>query len=76
MFLNQVLKSVCKNQILFKPSKYVNDDDAYCTLLNKVNSGEFVVYGESTLYLPLIIDLQAFDSSTSDEVIQNEIKKM
>lgn len=71
----QVLKSVCKNQILFKPSKYVNDDDAYCTLLNKVNSGEFVVYGESTLYLPLIIDLQAFDSSTSDEVIQNEIKK-
>lgn len=71
----QVLKSVCKNQILFKPSKLLNDDDSYCTLLNKINSGEFVVYGESTLYLPLLLDLQAFDSSTSDEVIQNEIKK-
>lgn len=71
----QFLKSVCKNQILFKPFKYVNDDDSCCTLLNKINSGEFLVYGESTLYLPLIIDLQAFDASTSDEVIQNDIKK-
>ena len=71
----QVLKSVCRNQILFKPSNFVKDDEAYNTLLNKINSGEFIIYGESTLYLPLILDLQAFDSSTNEEVIQNEIKK-
>ena len=71
----QVLKSVCRNQILFKPSKYISDEESYSLLLNKINSGEFIVYGESTLYLPLIIDLQAFDSSTSDDVIQNDIKK-
>lgn len=71
----QVLKSVCKNQILFKPSNFIKDDEAYNTLLNKINSGEFIIYGESTLYLPLIIELQAFDSSTNEEVIQNEIKK-
>ncbi len=71
----QVLKSVCRNQILFKPSNFVKDDEAYNTLLNKINSGEFIIYGESTLYLPLILDLQAFDSSTTEEVIQNEIKK-
>ncbi len=71
----QVLKSVCKNQILFRPSKLIKEDDSYNILLNKINSGEFIIYGESTLYLPLILDLQAFDSSTTDEVIQNEIKK-
>ncbi len=71
----QVLKSVCRNQVLFKPSKYICDDEAYSLLLNKINSGEFIVYGESTLYLPLIIDLQVFDSSTSDDVIENDIKK-
>lgn len=71
----QILKSVCKNQILFKPSNSVSDEESYNVLLNKINSGEFIVYGESTLYLPLILELQSFDSSTSEEVIQNEIKK-
>lgn len=71
----QLLKSVCKNQILFKPSYLINDEDAYNSLLPKMNSGEFILYGESTLYLPLILELQSFDSSTKEEVIQNEIKK-
>ena len=71
----QLLKSVCKNQILFKPTYLINDEDAYNTLLPKINTGEFILYGESTLYLPLILELQSFDSSTKEEVIQNEIKK-
>lgn len=70
-----LLKSVCKNQILFKPSYLINDEEAYNSLLPKINSGEFIAYGESTLYLPVVIELQSFDSSTSEEVIQNEIKK-
>lgn len=71
----QLLKSVCKNQILFKPSYLINDEDAYNSLLQKINSGEYILYGESTLYLPLVLELQSFDSSTKEEVIQNEIKK-
>lgn len=71
----QLLKSVCKNQILFKPTYLINDEDAYNSLLPKMNTGEFILYGESTLYLPLILELQSFDSSTKEEVIQNEIKK-
>ena len=71
----QLLKSVCKNQILFKPTYLINDEDAYNALLPKINTGEFILYGESTLYLPLILELQSFDSSTKEEIIQNEIKK-
>lgn len=70
-----LLKSVCKNQILFKPAYLINDEEAYNVLLPKINSGEFILYGESTLYLPIVLELQSFDSSTSEEVIQNEIKK-
>ncbi len=71
----QILKSICKNQILFKPSNLFEDEEPYNVLLNKINSGEFILYGESTLYLSLLLELQAFNSSTSDEVIQNEIRK-
>ena len=70
-----VLKSICKNHILFKPSKPAVDEENYAPFLLKMNSGEFILFGESTLYLPLLIELQPFDSSTSEEVIQNEIKK-
>ena len=70
-----LLKSVCKNQILFKPAYLINDEEAYNALLPKINSGEFIIYGESTLYLPMVLELQSFDSSTSEDVIQNEIKK-
>ncbi|MBQ8887703.1 MAG: hypothetical protein IJY61_08390 [Candidatus Gastranaerophilales bacterium] len=70
-----LLKSVCKNQILFKPAYLINDEEAYNALLPKMNSGEFILYGESTLYLPMVLELQSFNSSTSEDVIQNEIKK-
>ncbi len=71
----QILKSVCKNQILLKPSAVLNDEESYNVLLNKINSDEVLLYGESTLYLPLILELKSFDSSTSEKVLQNDIKK-
>ncbi len=71
----QHLKSVCKNQILCKPSSFINDEQPFNILLNKINTGEFIIFGESTLYLPLVIELLPFDSSIKEEVIQNEIKK-
>ena len=71
----QTLKSICKNQILFKPSKVINDEEVYSYYINRINSTEFIVYGESELYIPLILELQSFNASTPNEVTENEIKK-
>lgn len=68
----QILKSICKNQILFKPSKLFEDDDSYSVLLNKINSAEFIIYGETTLYLPLIIELQSFNIPAANEIAKIE----
>ncbi len=68
----QILKSICKNQILFKPSKLIENDEPYSVLLNKINSAEFIIYGETTLYLPLIIELQSYNlPSKTEQSIEN-----
>ncbi len=69
------LKQLCKNNILLKPAHNIGDNEVYSNLLNKINSSEFILYGNSSLYLPLIVELQSFDNSTEQEVIQNEIKQ-
>ena len=40
-----------------------------------MNNSDFILYGETTLNLPLLLELQPFDSSTAENVAQNEIKK-
>lgn len=71
----QALKSMCKNLVMFKPSVVQNEQELYISFLNRVNNNEFMVYGETTLFLPLLIDLQLFDDETANDVVQNEIKK-
>ncbi len=71
----QALKSMCKNLVMFKPSVVQNEQELYTNFLNRVNNNEFMVYGETTLFLPLLIDLQLFDDETANNVVQNEIKK-
>lgn len=70
-----ILKSVCSNQLLCKPSKYYAEDEKYGEFLNKINTSSIILYGETTLYLPLLVDLKPFNSSTAEDVIDNEIKK-
>lgn len=70
----QILKSICKNQILFKPTKIVENDEPYSILLNKINSAEFIIYGETTLYLPLIIELQSYNIPVKNEINETEIE--
>ncbi len=53
---NDILKSLCSNSILCKPSVYNAEQETYSFLLNRINNDEMVLYGESTLYIPLIID--------------------
>ncbi len=70
----QLLKSLCKNHILFKPENNINEAP-YSVLLNRINENEFIFYGETTMYLPLLLDCSVFNEKTNDEVIDNEIKK-
>lgn len=70
----QLLKSLCKNFILFKPTNVLNEEP-YGALLNKINTGEFIAYGDATLYLPLIIDCNSITGKTTDDILENEIKK-
>lgn len=71
----KILNAICKNQILCKPLKQIETDEENIHLLNKVNVNEFLLYGETTLNLPLIVEIQSFTPSTIDAVIENEIKK-
>lgn len=72
---SEILKSICKNQLLCKPLKYIEDDELYTTLLNKINSDEFILFGETTLYLPIPVEIQSFTEETEEEIIDKEIKK-
>ena len=70
-----ILKSLCKNHLLCKPSVFLNEQEYYSPLLNRMNIGDFIAYGETTLNLPLIIELQQFSATTAEDVTQNEIKR-
>jgi|GEM_PF-6943451 len=70
-----VLKSFCKNQILFKPSKALNASEQNEALMYKLNDDDFILYGEASLNLALIIKLRAFDVKTSEEIEAHEIRR-
>lgn len=70
-----ILKSLCKNYLLCKPSAYINEEAHYAPLINRMNNNDFILYGETTLNLPLILELQPFDESTNENVSQNEIRR-
>jgi len=69
------LKQLSKNLILFAPIQQQNDFAGYNTFLNKLNRHEFIVYGNSTQYLPLIVKLEEVkgkeQSAKSEEEIGN-----
>lgn len=52
------LKQISKDLILFAPIQQQDDFASYNTFLNKLNFREFVVYGQSTHHLPLIVKLE------------------
>lgn len=70
----QIIKSLCKNQILFRPSTAISTEEAYSPFINRINSCEYILYGEADIYIPLIIELKSFDVNTKEIVNQNEIK--
>lgn len=70
-----VLKSLCKNQILCKPSASFEEQEYFTPLLNRMNNTDILLFGETTLFLPLQIELQPFNKDTAEDVAQNDIKR-
>lgn len=52
------LKQAAENMIFFAPLTLEHDFGPYNTFLNKLNSDEFVVYGNLTQHIPLIVQLE------------------
>lgn len=71
----KMLKSVCRNQVLCKPFGHIVEDEKYIELLNRINEEEMIIYGQTTLYLPIPAKLKRFNDSTADDLIEYEIKK-
>lgn len=61
------LKQLSKNLILFAPIQQQNDFAGYNTFLNKLNAHEFIIYGKSTHYLPLIVKLNEIAPENENE---------
>lgn len=66
------IKQLAKNMILFAPIQQQNDFAGYNTFLNKLNNHEFIIYGKTTQYLPLIVKLEAA-SQPADAVIDETV---
>lgn len=75
------LKQLSKNLILFTPIQQQSDFASYNVFLNKLNPSEFVVYGQATRHLPLIVRSgklpeDILENATSSEMeAQEEIQE-
>lgn len=63
------LKQLSKNLILFAPIQQQTDFAFYNTFLNKLNPHEFIVYGESTHHLSLIVRLDEISDALVESVL-------
>ncbi len=66
------LKEKSDNLILFAPETTRHDFSAYNTFLNKLNHDEFVVCGEATQNIPLIIELSAIEIVKPETVYMSD----
>lgn len=62
------LKQISKDLILFAPIQQQDDFASYSVFLNKLNAHEFVVYGQATHHLPLIVKLDELSKYTEQEI--------
>lgn len=70
------LKQLSKNLILFAPIQQQDDFAGYGVFLSKLNPHEFVIYGESSHHLPLIVRLeeQEFAQNIEATTYEGEFK--
>lgn len=61
------LKQLSKNMVLFAPLQQQNDFAYYNAFLSKLNPHEFIIYGEATHHLPLIVRLDEISDDLLEE---------
>lgn len=61
------LKQRAENLIFFAPQTLQHDFASYNTLLNKLNTNEFIVYGALTQNVPFIVELSEFSQEGLNE---------
>jgi len=66
------LKQLAKDLILFAPISQQKDFASYNTFLNKLNPDEFIIYGNATHHLPLILRLDNIPQTTFEQVQAQE----
>lgn len=66
------LKAQTDNMILFAPETTRHDFASYNTFLNKLNHDEFVVWGNSTQRIPLIIELSPLELIKDEPIYMTE----
>ena len=68
------LKAMSKNMILFKPIQKVNDFEGYTSFLNILSQDTFIVWGEQTLFIPLILKMPS-SYKTDTKIDKNIIQR-
>lgn len=58
-YLNKI-KSYCKNLIIFAPAVRKKTDEPYSSFMDKLSQNEFILWGDSTLFIPLIVIARSF----------------
>ena len=65
------LKSACNNRILFKPAEIEKTDEPFINLLKKLKENEYILYGQSTLYIPLTVGLELINANEETKNTNN-----
>lgn len=68
------IKQLSKDLILFAPIQQQTDFAGYNVFLSKLNVHEFVIYGQSTHYLPLIVKLEELKEEAGNSEQEMEAK--
>lgn len=68
------LKQLSKDLILFAPIHQQDDFAGYNMFLNKLNAHEFIVYGQATHHLPLIVTLSDISSFLIEQPTEQQIE--
>lgn len=81
------IKQLSKNLVLFAPLQQQTDFAAYNVFLDKLNDNEFIVFGQKTQNMPLIVKLEeistppqvqqtpVYEEMQTQEVLEQQIKQ-
>ena len=70
------IKQYCNNYVLFAPLGEQEKNEAYNTFVSKLSANDFILYGESTLLIPVLVSMNNYVSEikeNEDEQFQQDV---